>query len=290
MGMRFDRVNYIYNSESKHPVIALRDVSFEIQKHEFVGLIGHTGSGKSTLIQHMNGLNLPMSGTVTVEGITTTDEKAELRRLRQKVGLVFQYPEDQLFEETVYRDIAFGPKNMGLTEQEIDERVRWAMSCVGLDFERFSAVSPFDLSGGQQRRVAIAGVLALRPDYLVLDEPTAGLDPRGREEILGEIKRLYDENPEMTIILVTHSMEDIARFAARLIVIDHGEIVMDGEAHDVFARQSELESIGLSVPQVTQFMRRLRAKGFPVDDRAVTVEEALIDLKAYLMRKGAAHE
>lgn len=290
MGMRFDHVGYVYNRESKHPVIALKDVSFEVKKHEFIGLIGHTGSGKSTLIQHMNGLNLPMEGTVTVDGITTTDEKAQLRALRQKVGLVFQYPEDQLFEETVYQDIAFGPKNMGLDSDEIDERVRWAMACVGLDFEHFKGISPFDLSGGQQRRVAIAGVLALRPDYLVLDEPTAGLDPRGREEILGEIKRLYDENPEMTIILVTHSMEDIARFAARLIVIDHGEIVMDGESHAIFAKQEALEAIGLSVPQVTQFMRRLKAKGILIDDRAVTVDEAFAALKAYLNRGGATHE
>lgn len=290
MGMRFDHVGYVYNRESKHPVIALKDVSFEVKKHEFIGLIGHTGSGKSTLIQHMNGLNLPMEGTVTVDGITTTDEKAQLRALRQKVGLVFQYPEDQLFEETVYQDIAFGPKNMGLDSDEIDERVRWAMACVGLDFEHFKEISPFDLSGGQQRRVAIAGVLALRPDYLVLDEPTAGLDPRGREEILGEIKRLYDEHPEMTIILVTHSMEDIARFAERLIVIDHGEIVMDGESHAIFAKQEALEAIGLSVPQVTQFMRRLKAKGIPIDDRAVTVDEAFAALRAYLNRGGATHE
>lgn len=282
MSIRFENVTFYYGRGNKHPLKALDSVNLEIRAHEYIGLIGHTGSGKSTLVQHMNGLNLPHEGKVIVDGVDTSAEKADLRTLRQKVGLVFQYPEDQLFEETVAKDIAFGPKNLGLSPEEIEERVRTSMEAVGLSYERLKDTSPFDLSGGQKRRVAIAGVLALQPSYLVLDEPTAGLDPQGREEILGELRALYESRPEMTIVLVTHSMEDIAAHATRIFVVDHGKIVMDGAPREIFAREEELERIGLSVPEVTHFLRAYKKAGHDIDDRALTVREAFDTLREYL--------
>lgn len=285
MSMTFEQVNYVYGASGKHPVHALRDVNLTIEKHEFIGMIGHTGSGKSTLVQHMNGLNIPTSGTITVDGIVTNAEKADLKTLRRKVGLVFQYPEDQLFEETIAKDVAFGPKNLGLSEAEIEERVRESLEAVGLDYEEYKDISPFEISGGQKRRVAIAGVLALRPEYLVLDEPTAGLDPMGRDEILQEIQDLYERRPELTIVLVSHSMEDIAKFATRLIVIDEGKIAMDGDPHTVFSRADELEEMGLSIPQVTKLMREIKRSGADIDDHVITVEEAHAELKRYLAKR-----
>lgn len=287
MSMVFDHMSFYYNKGQKDEVQALDSITMTIEKHEYVGLIGHTGSGKSTLVQHMNGLNIPQEGTLTVDSITTSDPKASLRTLRQRVGLVFQYPEDQLFEETIFKDIAFGPKNLKLSESEITERVRWAMEAVGLNYDTMRDESPFEISGGQKRRVAIAGVLALRPSYLILDEPTAGLDPHGRDEILKTVRKLYDDNPDMTIILVTHSMEDIAEEANRIIVVDKGRLVMDGTPHAIFARRKELEAIGLTVPQVTQLMQRLREAGLALDDSAITVEEAVTALSAYLNGKEA---
>lgn len=287
MSMVFDHMSFYYNKGQKDEVQALDSITMTIEKHEYVGLIGHTGSGKSTLVQHMNGLNIPQEGTLTVDSITTSDLKASLRTLRQRVGLVFQYPEDQLFEETIFKDIAFGPKNLKLPESEITERVRWAMEAVGLNYDTMRDESPFEISGGQKRRVAIAGVLALRPSYLILDEPTAGLDPHGRDEILKTVRKLYDDNPDMTIILVTHSMEDIAEQANRIIVVDKGRLVMDGTPHAIFARRKELEAIGLTVPQVTQLMQRLREAGLALDDSAITVEEAVTALSAYLNGKEA---
>lgn len=284
MSIELKNVYYFYGRDSKNMVTALEDISFRIDNHEYVGIIGHTGSGKSTLVQHMNGLNLPSEGTVTVDSITTTDKNADLRALRQRVGLVFQYPEDQLFEETIYKDIAFGPKNLGLSEEEIDRRVRSSMEAVGLSFAELKDASPFEISGGQKRRVAIAGVLALNPSYLVLDEPTAGLDPMGREDILSTIRTLYEKNPEMTILLVTHSMEDIAENATRIMVIDKGRLVMDDTPKEVFAREEELEAIGLTIPQVTKFMKKLNEKGYDVDPRALSVEEAL---QSILSMKGS---
>lgn len=287
MSMVFDHMSFYYNKGQKDEVQALDSITMTIEKHEYVGLIGHTGSGKSTLVQHMNGLNIPQEGTLTVDSITTSDPKASLRTLRQRVGLVFQYPEDQLFEETIFKEIAFGPKNLKLPESEITERVRWAMEAVGLNYDTMRDESPFEISGGQKRRVAIAGVLALRPSYLILDEPTAGLDPHGRDEILKTVRKLYDDNPDMTIILVTHSMEDIAEQANRIIVVDKGCLVMDGTPHAIFARRKELEAIGLTVPQVTQLMQRLREAGLALDDSAITVEEAVTALSAYLNGKEA---
>lgn len=286
MSMEFQNVNFYYNKNSKNPIHALKDINLKIEKHEYIGLIGHTGSGKSTLVQHMNGLNKPHDGKVIVDGVSTTDEDADLKSLRQKVGIVFQYPEDQLFEETIYADIAFGPKNLGLDEDEIDQRVRTSMKAVGLDFEEFKDLSPFDISGGQKRRVAIAGVLALNPDYLVLDEPTAGLDPHGSEEILSEIRSIYDNNPEMTIVLVTHSMEDIAENANRIIVVDQGAISMDGGPYEIFSQQEELEKRGLSIPQITKLMLVLKDKGLDIDTRVLSVDESYDVLSKYLKEQG----
>ncbi|MDD7434416.1 MAG: energy-coupling factor transporter ATPase [Peptoniphilaceae bacterium] len=289
MSMEFQHLSFYYNPDGKEPIAALKDITLSIDRHEYIGIIGHTGSGKSTLVQHMNGLNLPQEGTLTVDGIETTAEKADLHRLRQIVGLVFQYPEDQLFEETVAKDIAFGPKNLGLSEEEIEERVRWSMQSVGLDYEKMKDISPFELSGGQKRRVAIAGVLALRPRYLVLDEPTAGLDPRGRDELLRELRSLYENDPELTILLVTHSMEDIAENANRILVVDRGKIVMDGSPHEVFQRQEELEAIGLSTPQVTRLMRALQEKGMNVPNDVITTEEAFAAIRSLLCDQGEVH-
>lgn len=274
MAMEFKDVSFLYGKGTKNELYALRDVNLTIDKHEYIGIIGHTGSGKSTLVQHMNGLNKPDSGSVIVEGINTSEKGADLKLLRQKVGLVFQYPEDQLFEETIFDDIAFGPKNQDLSSEEIEDRVEWSMKAVGLDYEKYKGTSPFELSGGQKRRVAIAGVLALKPEYLVLDEPTAGLDPHGRQEILKSIRLIYENNKDMTIVLVTHSMEDIAEQATRLVVVDHGKIAMDGVTREVFSKQKELEEIGLSVPQITRFMNSLHESGFNVDATALTVDEA----------------
>lgn len=274
MAMEFKDVSFLYGKGTKNELYAIRDVNLTIDKHEYIGIIGHTGSGKSTLVQHMNGLNKPDSGSVIVEGINTSEKGADLKLLRQKVGLVFQYPEDQLFEETIFNDIAFGPKNQDLSSEEIENRVEWSMKAVGLDYEKYKGTSPFELSGGQKRRVAIAGVLALKPEYLVLDEPTAGLDPHGRQEILKSIRLIYENNKDMTIVLVTHSMEDIAEQATRLVVVDHGKIAMDGVTREVFSKQKELEEIGLSVPQITRFMNSLHESGFDVDATALTVDEA----------------
>ena len=233
MIMKIENLNYIYNPNTPFEKKALDNINLEINQGEFIGLIGHTGSGKSTLVQHLNRLLKPTSGKIIIDGVDITNKEANLKEIRQKVGLVFQYPEHQLFEETIYKDIAFGPKNLGLNEEQVRERVKEAMELVGLDYEELKDRSPFELSGGQKRRVAIAGVLAMKPKILVLDEPTAGLDPRGRDEILGEIQQLY-EKENMTIILVSHSMEDIAKLVNRILVMHRGKVVIDGKTRDVF--------------------------------------------------------
>lgn len=274
-------VNYVYNPNTPFEQKALDDININIGNREFIGLIGHTGSGKSTLVQHLNALMLPTSGDILLEGKSIVEKGVKLRSVRQKVGLVFQYPEYQLFEETIYKDIAFGPRNLDLSDKEIDARVRESMEKVGLDFERFKERSPFELSGGQKRRVAIAGVLAMKPDVLILDEPTAGLDPYGRDEILNEISELY-RNSEITVILVSHSMEDVAKMVDRLLVMNEGKIVMDGPTREVFSRSKELEEIGLGIPQITQFMREYKARGHEVKEDILTVEEAKIEILRYL--------
>ncbi len=277
-------LSYIYGIGTPFEIKALDNVNLEVEEGDFIGLIGHTGSGKSTLVQHLNGLMKPTSGDIIVDGENIVKKEANLKLLRQKVGLVFQYPEHQLFEETVYKDIAFGPKNLGLDKDEIRLRVRDAMDAVGLDFEELKDRSPFELSGGQKRRVAIAGVIAMRPKVLILDEPTAGLDPHGRDEILGEVRDLFN-NTGITIILVSHSMEDVAKMVKRILVMHNGKIVMDGPTRQVFQRADELENLGLGIPQITNFMRKFKEKGHDVRDDILTVEEAKFEIMNYLRRK-----
>ena len=265
-------LTYIYSAGTPFEHKALDDISFSVERGEFIGIIGHTGSGKSTLMQQLNGLLKPTSGTVLLDGQDIWSDKKLTRQARFRVGLVFQYPEYQLFEETVYKDIAFGPKNMGLSAEEVDRRVREAAGFVGLTEQQLE-VSPFDLSGGQKRRVAIAGVLAMEPEVLILDEPTAGLDPRGRDEILGLISQLHEKR-HITCVLVSHSMEDVARYVERIIVMNRGEVMYDGAPKEVFSHYRELEEIGLAAPQVTYVMNRLKEKGLDVRTDATTVEEA----------------
>lgn len=273
MSIRLENVSFRYLEDTPMETEALLDVTLEIADGEFVGIIGPTGSGKSTLIQHFNGLLLPSSGKVWVDGVDLTHKDTQLRQIRQKVGMVFQYPEHQLFGETVLEDVGFGPRNMGLAEEEVVERVRRALAYVGLDFAELKDQSPFELSGGQKRRVAIAGVLAMEPSVLILDEPTAGLDPKGREEILDEICTLHRERG-ITVILVTHSMEDVARLVDRLIVMDRGRVALDGTPVEVFRQAETLKELGLGLPQVTELMHELKAKGMAVDTDVLTVEDA----------------
>lgn len=270
-------VSYIYNEGMPFEKKALNNINLEIDAGEFIALIGHTGSGKSTLVQHLNGLNEPTSGEILYDGVNYREKGNKIATLRQKVGLVFQYPEYQLFEETVIKDIAFGAVNQGLSEEEVDLRVRRAMERVGLSYDDIGEESPFSLSGGQKRRVAIAGILAMEPEVLVLDEPTAGLDPHGSREILNEIKGIYDTT-DTTIVLVSHSMEEVAQLATRMIVMDNGEVRMDDTPREIFKREKELESIGLGVPQVRSAMTMLKEKGLDVEENCITVDEALKEL------------
>lgn len=276
--IKAENVNYIYQQGMPFERQALYDVNIEIEDGSLVALIGHTGSGKSTLIQHFNALVKPTSGKIIINGIEVTAPKADLRLVRKTVGLVFQYPEHQLFEETVYKDIAFGPKNMGFSDEEIDKRVRESAALVGLK-EKHLTRSPFDLSGGQKRRVAIAGVLAMNPKVLILDEPTAGLDPKGRDEILATIKKLHEENKEMIIIFVSHSMEDVAKTAERVIVMNDGHVEMQGTVAEVFAQAEHLQKIGLNVPQVTLLTDKLRLAGYDLPEHIYTVKYAADAIK-----------
>ncbi len=277
-------LQHIYSQGTPFQHIALKNMSFQVERGEFIGIIGHTGSGKSTLMQHLNGLLKPTSGQVLLDGTDIWSDKAFTRQCRFRVGLVFQYPEYQLFEETVYRDIAFGPKNMGLDEKEIDRRVREAAGFVGITPEQLEA-SPFDLSGGQKRRVAIAGVIAMEPEVLILDEPTAGLDPVGREEILGNIEA-YRKAKNATIMMVSHSMNDVAKMADRLFVLCEAELAMEGTPQEVFARSQELVDMGLDVPEITRVFMQLRKMGLDVP-LVYTMEQAVSTLKA--CRGGHTH-
>ena len=273
MSVIVKNLTYIYDEGMPFASKALDDISFEIKDNDFVGLIGHTGSGKSTLIQHLNGLLKPSSGEIFINGFNITDKDLNLTEVRKRVGIVFQYPEYQLFEETVEKDIAFGPGNLGLEEDEIVERVKKSMEAVGLDYETYKDSSPFDLSGGQKRRVAIAGVIAMNPEVLILDEPTAGLDPGGRDEIFNLIKKLHEDN-NITIILSSHSMDDMAKLAKTIIVMNHGKIEFMGTPREVFnAHADRLKEIGLDVPQVLELATKLREKGFDVRPDVLTVEE-----------------
>lgn len=278
--IKLEEVSYVYMQGGPFEKTALHSVSLEINEGEFIGLIGHTGSGKSTLIQMLNGLLKPTTGKVWINGADLSDKSVKLRDIRFQVGLVMQYPEYQLFEETVFKDIAFGPGNMGLSEQEIKERVEFAADMVGISKELLEK-SPFDLSGGQKRRAAIAGVLAMSPKILILDEPTAGLDPAGRDEILYKILDLH-KRMNITVLLVSHSMEDIAKLADRILVMNHGRVEMFGKPREVFSQSRRLGEIGLNVPQITMAMDRLREKGVPIRDGIYTVDDAYHELKAVL--------
>lgn len=271
--LKVENVSCTYQAGTPFERQALHSINLEIPDGSLVALIGHTGSGKSTLIQHFNALIKPTSGRIIIDGTDVTSPKTDLKLIRRKVGLVFQYPEHQLFEETTYKDIAFGPSNMGLSKEEIDTRVRKSAYLVGLE-EKYLERSPFDLSGGQKRRAAIAGVLAMEPKILILDEPTAGLDPKGRDDILGIIRTLHEENKDMIIIFVSHSMEDVAKTAEHIIVMNEGCIEMEGSVSEVFARADRLQEIGLNVPQITLLADKLRNAGYPLTDDIYTVKRA----------------
>ena len=284
MSIIVDHVSHVYEADTNMAVKALDDVSLVIQDGDFIGLIGHTGSGKSTLVQHLNGLMKATSGHIYYNGEDIDDDQFHKKELRSKVGLVFQYPEHQLFEVDVFSDVCFGPKNLGLSQKEVQLRAYEALKQVGLEDEYFYQ-SPFDLSGGQKRRVAIAGVLAMKPEVLILDEPTAGLDPKGRSEILKLISSLRKKTG-MTIVLVSHSMDDVAEYVNRIIVMDHGRKMFDDVPREVFRHVEELESMGLAAPQVTYMMHQLRKNGFDVDPDAITIEEAKEEiLKALAERR-----
>jgi energy-coupling factor transport system ATP-binding protein len=288
MSIKVDNVTYTYMPGTPYQKTAIREITLEIQQREFVGVIGHTGSGKSTLIQHLNGLLQPTQGEVLVDGVNLNTKSAESKSARRKVGMVFQYPEQQLFEETVFDDIAFGPRNLKLDPDTVEGRVRRAMDFVGLDFDVFSRRSPFRLSGGQMRRVAIAGVIALEPTYLVLDEPSAGLDPRGRDEIFGQLLNLYHSS-DITVILVTHNMEDIARMANRLLVMHDGSISLDGRPEAIFGGSIDrLRAAGVDVPSVTALLRKLKTAGLPVRGEALTPELATEEILSAMGGKYSA--
>lgn len=283
MSIKIENVTYVYMPKTPFEKKALDNVSLEIEDGEFLAVIGHTGSGKSTLIQHLNGLLKPASGKIYVDGTDITDKDTKLVDIRKKVGLVFQYSEYQLFEETIAKDIAYGPTNLGLNEDEILRRVKKSMEMVSLDYDEYKDISPFELSGGQKRRVAIAGVIAMEPNVLILDEPTAGLDPAGRDDILEQIKFLH-EKYNMTIILVSHSMEDVGKLAEKIIVMNDGHIELQGKPKEVFREIDTLERIGLAVPQVTYLMRELKRKGFNVSEDIFTVEKAKSELLNILLK------
>ena len=272
MSIALEHVNYVYSPGTAYEKHALKDVSLEITQGQFVGIIGHTGSGKSTLIQHLNGLIKATSGKILYDGQNIYDEGFDMKKLRSQVGLVFQYPEYQLFEADVLSDVCFGPKNQGLPPEDCEKCAKEALDLVGFP-EKYYRQSPFELSGGQKRRVAIAGILAMHPKVLVLDEPTAGLDPKGRDEILDQIEHLHRETG-MTVILVSHSMEDIAKYVERIIVMNRGEKMLDGTPKEVFSHYKELEKVGLAAPQVTYVMHDLKERGFPVSTDATTIGEA----------------
>ncbi len=283
MAIILDKLDYIYSPGTAYEKHALKNINLVINDGEFIGIIGHTGSGKSTLIQHLNGLIRATGGAVYYNGADIYDEDYQLKELRTKVGLVFQYPEHQLFESTVLKDVQFGPKNLGLEPLEVDLRAYDALKQVGIGDDLIDA-SPFELSGGQKRRVAIAGVLAMKPEVLILDEPTAGLDPKGRDEILDQIAKIHREQ-NITVILVSHSMEDVAKYVDRIIVMNRGEVKYDGAPKEIFAHYKELEQIGLAAPQVTYAMHALQDAGIPVDVDVTTVEEARDAILAYYQQR-----
>ena len=280
MSLILNHVHYFYGEDTTLKIEALKDISLTIKDGDFIGLIGHTGSGKSTFVQHLNGLLRAGSGEIYFNGKDIYNKGFSMKELRSKVGLVFQYPEHQLFESTVFADVCFGPKNLGLPQKEIELRAYTALKQVGIADEYFYQ-SPFELSGGQKRRVAIAGVLAMKPEILILDEPTAGLDPKGRDDILQQVKKLHEEN-NITVILVSHSMEDVANYVNRIIVMNRGSILFDDTPKKVFSHYKELENVGLAAPQVTYIMHKLQEEGFPVKTDATTINEACKEIMSVI--------
>lgn len=283
MSIQVNNLTHIYSEGLPQESIALDDVSFVAEDGQFVGIIGHTGSGKSTLVQHLNGLLKPKSGNIIVSGTDITESGVVMRDIRRKIGLVFQYPEYQLFEETVEKDVAFGPKNLGLDEETIAVRVKEAIELVGLNYEEIRERSPFDLSGGQKRRVAIAGVIAMKPEVLILDEPTAGLDPKAHQDVLGMIENIHKHEKNI-IILVSHNMNDIAGLADKVLVMDGGRLAMQGSPQEVFSQEEKLKSIGLALPHSAQLMQRAKQKGLPFDGTYLLMEEVEEELYRYLKK------
>lgn len=284
MSINVENLTYIYSEGMPYETLALDDVSFKIEDHEFVGIIGHTGSGKSTLIQQLDGLLKPKSGNIFIGDINITDKAIKMRDIRRKIGLVFQYPEYQLFEETVHKDVAFGPLNLGLSQEEADERVREAICLVGLDYEEVAERSPFDLSGGQKRRVAIAGVIAMKPEVLIMDEPTAGLDPKAHRDILDMVQKIHQKENNI-VILVSHNMGDIAELADKIIVMDKGKIALIGTPREVYKQADLIEQVGLGLPPVMHLMRELKRRGAQVSDDVLTMNEAEQELLKYIRSK-----
>jgi energy-coupling factor transport system ATP-binding protein len=282
MSIEVKNISHIYSEGLPHESVALFDISFDIADGEFVGIIGHTGSGKSTLLQHLNGLLKPKSGQIVVGGVDITAGKVSMIDVRRRTGLVFQYPEYQLFEETVAKDVAFGPTNLGLSPEEINKRVEEALVLVGLDYHEFKDKSPFDLSGGEKRKVAIAGVIAMKPEVLILDEPTAGLDPKAHRDILKMIENIHEHEKNITI-LVTHKMDDVARLADKVLVMESGRLVMNGTPAEIFSRKEELQAMGLSIPEATELIGDLRECGLMLDTNVLTLEQAEESLVHYLI-------
>ncbi len=289
MSIKIENLTHVYMPKTPFETVALDDINLELEEGKFYALIGHTGSGKSTLIQHLNGLLKPTIGKIFVDGTDITDKKTVMSEIRKKVGLVFQYPEYQLFEETIEKDIAFGPRNLGLEEEEVLRRVKRAMEMVGLEYEKYKDLSPFEISGGQKRRVAIAGVVAMEPKVLILDEPIAGLDPRGRDAILKQLKKLHEEYKH-TVILVTHSMEDVAEIADEVIVMSGAKVLIKATPREVFTNISMLEEVGLGAPQITYLMKALKERGFAVREDIFTVKEAKLEIQRVLREGGQCHD
>lgn len=285
MSIQVKNLTHIYEKGMPNESIALEDISFEVEDGSFLGIIGHTGSGKSTLLQHLNGLLKPTEGTIVIGGVDITAPDVKMVDIRKRIGLVFQYPEYQLFEETVAKDVAFGPKNLGLSQEEIDERVKEAIELVGLDYEAIKDRSPFELSGGQKRRVAIAGVVAMRPEVLILDEPTAGLDPKAHKDVLKMVETVHQKTGNI-IILVSHNMADIARMSDKVLVIDSGHMVMMGTPKEVFSEREKLSNVGLDLPPITQLTEKLRQRGVEIEDTILSVEDAAEQIAKYLKDKG----
>ncbi len=283
MSIEVKGLTHIYNEGLPHESVALEDVTFSAQDGQLVGIIGHTGSGKSTLVQHLNGLLKPKSGSIVVGGTDITADGVVMRDIRKKIGLVFQYPEYQLFEETVAKDVAFGPANLGLSEAEIDECVKEAIEMVGLDYEKVKNVSPFELSGGQKRRAAIAGVIAMKPEVLILDEPTAGLNPKAHADILNMVETIHRRSKNI-IFLVSHNMNDIARMSDKVLVMNHGRLVMDGTPAEVFSREEELKSMGLALPDSMEIMMRLKKAGMDINTDCLTMDEAAEEIAKVLAK------